>query len=239
MEVNRKAIMTCAVLIFFIVICIIVISETIVTSDILLGIFTGLTVSIVTSLVYYFHEKATIINKIKVQIFDVYLDLSVIEQMTKSILSQVYYTPMLDTLNYRMIISISDITIHAIDKSSLKLYSPFLKYGKWYELVKKTDVFEDKLYTLKTCLNDIQKSVLNADLLQSEKYAFPFAFTQEKEIRLCDIRNTVNIQTAKVHEYENSLLCELDNLGIEIYGDNWEKKKIELTIRANNILQTR
>lgn len=140
--------------------------------NILLGIFTGLFVSIVTSLVCYFHEKATIISKTKSQLPNVYIDLLIVQQMTGSLLPRIIHTYRLDDLNYRAVISISDLTIHAIDKNSLKLYSPFLKYGKWAKLISDIDSFEDKLYNLKFCLNNIQKNVLDADLLQLEKSTF-------------------------------------------------------------------
>lgn len=237
MDVNKKAIMICTIFIVIIGTYITLISKTDAIPDILLGIFTGLTVSIITSLVYYFHEKTVIISKIKAQVLVVYVDLLVVKQITGSILPRIIYTPMLDTLNYRTIISIADIIVRAIDKSSLKLYSPFFKYGKWHNLVESVDAFEDKLYNLKVCLNNIQLNVLNADLLQLEKYSSSFGFSQEKESLLIATRNTINVQTAKVHEYEASLLRELDDLGIEIYGESWEKRKDSLTSQATNILQ--
>ena len=207
--------------------------------NILLGVFTGLFVSIVTSLICYFHEKVTIISKAKSQLPDVYIDLLIVQQMTGSILPRIIHTYRLDDLNYRTVISISDLTVHAIDKNSLKLYSPFLRFGKWSKIIRDIDLFEDKLYNLKFCLSNIQKNVLDADLLQLEKSttfpSMPNAFP--KEPLLIETRNCVNIQTAKVHEYETSLLLELDDLGSKVFGQDWEKKKSELTTQPTSILQ--
>ena len=61
--------------------------------------------------------------------------------------------------------------------------------------------------------------------------------TYPKESLLIETRNCVNVQTAKVHEYETSLLLELDDLGFMIFGHEWEKKKSRLTTQATNILQ--
>ena len=96
------------------------------------------------------------------------------------------------------------------------------------------------MYNLKFCISNIQKNVLDADLLQLEKTTFipsPMANTFPKESLLIETRNCVNVQTAKVHEYETSLLLELDDLGFEIFGQDWEKKKSGLTSQAANILQ--
>lgn len=241
MKVSKITTFVCVLLDLIIGIFIVSIPEAYTLAlNILLGIFTGLFVSIVTSLVCYFHEKATIISKAKSQLPDVYIDLLIVQQMTGSLLPRIIHTYRLDDLNYRAVISISDLTIHAIDKNSLKLYSPFLKYGKWAKLISDIDSFEDKLYNLKFCLNNIQKNVLDADLLQLEKSTFiptPIANTFPKESLLVETRNCVNVQTAKVHEYETSLLLELDDLGSKIFGHDWEKKKAGLTVQATNILQ--
>ncbi len=104
------------------------------------------------------------------------------------------------------------------------------------QIVTKTDTFEDKLYNLKFCLNNIQKNVLEADILQLEKASYagtPFP----KETALIEIRNLVNVQTAKVHEYEASLIQDLDSLASEFYGDSWAERKSALVSQATQILQ--
>lgn len=241
MKVSKITVSICTLLDLFVGFLIASIPETYTLAlNILLGMFTGLFVSIVTSLICYFHEKATIISKAKSQIPDVYIDLLIVQQMTGSILPRVIHTYRLDDLNYRTVSSVSVLAVHAIDKNSLKLYSPFLKYGKKAKFISDIDQFEDKLYNLKFCLNNIQKNVLDADLLQLEKTTFipsPMANTFPKEPLLIETRNCVNVQTAKVHEYETSLLLELDSLGSEIFGQDWEKKKSGLTAQAANILQ--
>lgn len=241
MKVSKITVSICALLDILVGCLIANIPETYTLAlNILLGVFTGLFVSIVTSLICYFHEKITIISKAKSQLPDVYIDLLIVQQMTGSILPRIIHTYRLDDLNYRTVISISDLAVHAIDKNSLKLYSPFLKYGKKAKFVRDIDQFEDKLYNLKFCLTNIQKNVLDADLLQLEKTAFipsPMVNTYPKESLLIETRNCVNVQTAKVHEYETSLLLELDDLGFMIFGHEWEKKKSGLTTQATNILQ--
>ena len=241
MKVSKITVSVCTLLDILLGIFIVNIPEAYaLTLNILLGVFTGLFVSMVTSLICYFHEKATIISKAKGDLPDVYIDLLIVKQMTGSLLSRIIYTYRLDDLNYRAIISISDLMVHSIDRNSLKLYSPFLKYGKWAKLIGNIDLFEDKLYNLKFCLNNIQKTVLDADLLQLEKSSIipssmPNIFP--KEAILIETRNNINIQTAKVHEYEASLLLELDDLGFKIFGQDWEKTKSDLTIQAEKILE--
>lgn len=239
MKVSKITASVCILLDFFIGIFIYNIPETyILALNIFLGVFTGLFVSIVTSLTGYFHEKATIISKVKSQLLDVYFDLLTVKQMTGDLLPKIIYTDRLDTLNYRHIISIAEITIKAIDKNSLKMYSPFLKNGKWANLIKDIDSFECKLYGLKNNLNNIQKNVLDADLLQLEKEGATRSFVIfPKESLLIEKRNHVNILTARVDEYEASLLLELDDLSREIFGSDWEKKRSELITQVTNLLR--
>ena len=191
MKVSKITVSICALLDILVGCLIANIPETYTLAlNILLGVFTGLFVSIVTSLICYFHEKITIISKAKSQLPDVYIDLLIVQQMTGSILPRIIHTYRLDDLNYR--------------------------------------------------LTNIQKNVLDADLLQLEKTAFipsPMVNTYPKESLLIETRNCVNVQTAKVHEYETSLLLELDDLGFMIFGHEWEKKKSGLTTQATNILQ--
>ena len=149
MKVSKITVSICALLDILVGCLIANIPETYTLAlNILLGVFTGLFVSIVTSLICYFHEKITIISKAKSQLPDVYIDLLIVQQMTGSILPRIIHTYRLDDLNYRTVISISDLAVHAIDKNSLKLYSPFLQYGKKAKFVRDIDQFEDKLYNL-------------------------------------------------------------------------------------------
>lgn len=241
MKVSKITASVCALLDLLVGFLIVNIPGTsILALNILMGIFTGLFVSIVTSLICYFNEKTTIISKIKSQLPDVYTDLQIIQQMTGSILPRIIHTYRLDDLNYRAVISISEVAIHAIDKNSLDLYSPFLRYSKWGKLINDISTFEDKLFNLKFCLGNIQRNVLDVDLLQLEKSTFspsPMMTIFPKETLLVETRNCVNVQTAKVHEYETSLLLELDDFGSKIFGTGWEKKKAALTAQATNILQ--
>jgi len=241
MKVSKITASVCVLLDLLVGIFVVIIPETYaLVLNILLGVFTGLFVSIVTSLISYFHEKTTIISKVKSQLPDVYVNLLIVQQMTGSVLPRIIHTYRLDDLNYRTIISVSDLMAHAIDKNALLLYSPLLKYGKWAKLIRDISSFADKLYNLKFCLNNIQKTVLDADLLQLEKSTTtpsPMAGPFPKEFLLIETRNCVNIQTAKVHEYETSLLLELDDLGSRIFGQDWEKRKSELTIQATNVFQ--
>ena len=237
MKVSKITIITCVILDIIIGAFIgLTYGKYTIARDLFYGVFTGIVVSIVMALINYFYEKSLIFSKAKNQLLDTYIDLLIIHQMTGSILGRVIYTPKLDDLNFRAVVSLSDIAVHSIDKSSLNAYSPFTKKGKWLKLILNADAFEDKLYNLKFCLNNIQKNVLDADILQLEKTLYvgvPFP----KEAILVETRNLVNVQTAKVHEYEASLLQELDSLASEFYGDSWTERKSTLVSQATQILQ--
>lgn len=62
--------------------------------------------------------------------------------------------------------------------------------------------------------------MLDADILQNQLYIKQInnqIILPEEQKLLCDKRNLVNIRTAKIHEYEASLLKELDDIAADFF----------------------
>lgn len=82
--------------------------------------------------------------------------------------------------------------------------------------------YTNGLYNLKSCLGKLECAALDADILQNQLYIKQinnqFISVEENKL-LSDKRNFVNIRTAKIHEYEASLLLQLDTV-----AENFFKK---------------
>ncbi|MCM1049999.1 MAG: hypothetical protein NC433_16405 [Clostridiales bacterium] len=207
--------------------------------DILIGIFTGLIVSLVAGIVGYYVERTKIRSKLQTVIPDTYFNLTVIHAIIGGILPWIIYTENLSKLNYNMSISMADIALKSIGKEELNTYSGFFKYGKLNSAVCKMKSFETKVFNLKNCLNNVLINALNADNLQLEKQTIMpgMFFPPEKEKLITDTRNCVNIQTAKIHEYGASLINEMDDIATLFFGKNkWEEQKGYILNQTNTIL---
>ncbi len=207
--------------------------------DILIGIFTGLVVSLVAGIVGYYVERTKIKSKLQIAIPDTYFNLTIIHTITGGILSQIIYTEKLSKLNYNSAISIADIALRGIGKEEFSTYSGFFRYGKLNDMVFKMKRFETKVFNLKNCLNNVLVNALSAETLQLEKQTtMPgMFFPPEKEKLITDTRNCVNIQTAKIHEYEASLINEIDDIARTFFGQKrWEEQKRYILNQTNAVL---
>ena len=73
--------------------------------------------------------------------------------------------------------------------------------------------------------------MLYADKLQNQLYIKQISnqmILPEENKLLCDKRNLVNVRTAKIHEYEASLMNELDDIADKFFHkskNEWKEKK--------------
>lgn len=107
----------------------------------------------------------------------------------------------------------------------------FQKNGKTVRAVDKFQKYIDDLYNLKNCLGKLECIVLDADILQNQLYIKQInnqIILPEEQKLLCDKRNLVNVRTAKIHEYEASLMKELDDIAENFFHkskNEWKEKK--------------
>ena len=203
-----------------------------------LGVFTGFLVSWVIAIVNYLHQKYLIYNSVMTQISDIFINTYIIHCMTGMILHRVQNLNMLDDLNYRSILGMADLNIGFATSMNTKLFAPIVGIGKKYQAIIEMIEFENDLSNLKFCIGKIQSYSLEHDLLQLEMTQRPP--TQEEFALLQGKRYLVLVQTAKLHEYEASLLQKIDKIAISFYGkgeNSWTNRKNILFAQAERILQ--
>lgn len=231
MKVN-KWIIICSVLIGMLCIFLLIVSEddTLIES-VAVSLLTGAIISVLTSIIYYFNERQRILYKIKEAIPNIYINLKYMNDMMSNILPQVIYVQYLDSLNYRRLLELASLNMDFVQQCQVGLFVAFSKNGKTVHAVDKFQKYIDDLYNLKNCLGKLECIVLDADILQNQLYIKQInnqIILPEEQKLLCDKRNLVNVRTAKIHEYEVSLMKELDDIADIFFHktkNEWKEKK--------------
>lgn len=233
MQVNKRIII-CSIVIFCACFSLIIVfKNSLLALNIFVSLMTGAVISFMSAEIYYLSERQKILNKIKGTIPTIYMNMKQIHKLTGEILPHIIYAQQLEDLNYRRLLSLADLNMHFANECQINAFSCFVKKGKMLTAVRDFARFIDSLYNLKNCLGELENAVLDADIIQGKLYIKQInnQSVLPEEIRLLqDKRNFVNIRTAKIHEYEASLLLQLDNVAVQFFvkpKNIWtEQKKI-------------
>lgn len=188
--------------------------------NIFVSLMTGAIISFITAEINYLSGRQKILCKIREAIPSIYINLKQIHKLTGDILPQIIYVQQLDGLNYRKLLSLADLNMNFVQQCHTNSFSCFFKNGKLPCAVKDFAKYTDCLYNLKVCLGELECVVLDADIIQNQlflKNANNQVVLPEESKLLQDKRNLVNIRTAKVHEYEASLLQQLDSVADQFF----------------------
>lgn len=239
MKVNKWTIIICIIMIIFLGDLVYIIPDTNTKmSNLTTGVFTGLLVSLVIAIINYLHYKYLIYNSVMTQILDIFTNTYIIYRMTGMILEKVQNLNKLEDLNYKSILGMADLNIGFAASMNTKLFAPILGLGKKYQAIIEMREFENDLSNLKFCIGKIQSYSLEHDLLQMEMTQRET--TPEGIALLQGKRNLVLVQTAKLHEYEASLLQKIDKIAIPFYGkgeNSWANRKNVLFAQAERIMR--
>lgn len=241
MKANKYTIIVCAVM--GVIACIDMIAIKDSSSKffaVTVGIFTGILVSLVSTIVIYFDKRATIFQAVKSNIADIFINLSIIHSMTGNILNQIQYFYNLKELNYKMIIGLAELNTSFASGMQIGLYEPMFPAGKKNNAINDMKEFENDLYNLKLCIGKIQNAALEHDLLLTMISNSNRQPTTDESNRLNEFRTLVLVQTAKVHEYQAYLLQKIDRIAVPFYGkgnNSWDNIKKQLFAKADMLLK--
>lgn len=231
MKVN-KWIIICSMLIGVLCIFLLIISKhNTLLENIVISLLTGTIISVLTSTIYYLNERQKILCTIKEAIPSIYINLKYMHDIMSSILPQVIYVQYLDSLNYRQLLELASLNMDFVQHSQLSMFSAFMKNGKSAQAVDTFIKYTDNLYNLKNCLGKLECKVLDADIQQNQLYIKQISnqmISPEEQKLLWDKRNLVNVRTAKIQEYEASLMKELDDVAVKFFHktpNEWKEMK--------------
>lgn len=241
MKANKYTIIACVIIGIISCITMIAINNSSSKSFIVaVGIFTGVLVSLVSTIVSYCDKRGTIYHAVESNIADIFINLHIIYSMTGNILNQIQYFYGLKELNYKMLIGLAELNTSFASSMQLGTYEPLFPIGKKHYAIKDMRQFEKDLFNLKLCIGKIQNAALEHDLLLTMISNCNRQPTVDEGTRLNELRTLVLVQTAKVHQYQDSLLHEIDKIAGPFYGkgnNSWDNVKKQLFVKADMILK--
>ena len=245
MKVNRTTSIICmALTILFGVATAILQCKSVMLAGISLSIFTGFIITVVVALIGYFYEKEKLKNKLHSYIKSLYINLISLKDITGFTLAKIATTTNLRDLDFDLISSLADLNVKLSSDVDLESYNGFFSKSKTACIYKDFLKYVNQLYNLKhltsQLLIDSNKHDLQVLTHTHQHMQGQWINPQEAE-QLLFLKNAINIRTAKLHEYEASLIIELDNLANRAYGrkTNWNDVKLLLHNEADDILSTR
>lgn len=252
MKINKKTIIICSIVIIISGITIIGIEAFALHFDkyelvqtIFLGIFTGFIVSLVNSIIQYFHEKNSIIEKTDNNIRSLYINMYVLSRIIGNALQQIHTTLDLSRLPFNNISGLSALNVDFLNKMNLGLFSPFCKNGEQNKVYRHLIKFQSIAYNMKNIADNLQISVLEYtnQLLKKQNDELLEKEIDSKIIQnLDELKNFINIRTAKFHEYTTSKVIELEEIAKEFYQcknneQSWEDIKAMLMLEVDDIVR--
>lgn len=216
--------------------------ESIITS-IFIGIITGLIVSTVMAFIGYFHERAIIIGKIDFNIKSLFINMVVLSKMLEAILPQIHPTTDLSILPFKNISGLSALNLDFVEKMELHMFNAFFPNGKFSKIDSQLIEFDQTIYNIKSISMNLEIKVLEYQNLYLQIQKIQLIGMQPNFIdlqNLDNLKNYINIRTAKFHEYITGKTIELEKIAESFYKNkniSWRDIKSNLLTQAENILK--
>lgn len=213
--------------------------------SILSGIFTGFIVSLVVAVIGYFHERAKIIEAIDVNIRNLFINVKVMSMILGKVLPQIHNSIVIQDLPFKNVSELSLLNSEFIEKMNLGLYESFYNKSKKSYVCQRLKKFHTAIFTMKNHSSNLQIQVLNYGILLLEIQKNQMMGMQINPIQqnnLDNLKNEINIHTAKLHEYVTAQSIEVAEIGKEFYGYKkkhlcWNDIEIALLREAENIVK--
>lgn len=211
------------------------------------GIFTGFIASLVISIIGYFNERAKLIEGINTNIKSLFLNITVMSKILGTVSPQIHNSCVIPDLPFKNLCGLSQLNLEFIEKMNLGLYSPILSGGRKASVCKRLQEFQQAVYNIKNCSMNLENSVLNYTIQYNTmqiKSAQGVVVTPEETQNLDNLKNSVNIFTAKLHEYTTGQAMELGKIAKDFYGYKknrlyWNDLEPTLILQAENIVKER
>lgn len=252
MKVNKITIVCCIIVSFlsaiFLIFFGLFVEETRanqVIENIATGIFTSSIVSCVISVVSYFNEHNIIIGKIDNNFKSLYVNMSVLSKMIGIILPQIRNADLFSNLMFGNVYGLSGFNVDFLNNMNLGLYNPFYKRGKMYNVCMLLTEFQQTAYNIKNISADLQIKTLEYDnqLLRFKNNSVNGIQSSPMDIyNNNELKNLINIRTAKLHEYTEGKILELEKIAKIFYNKSnskqpWEDIKKNLLQQVEDILK--
>lgn len=214
--------------------------DNVMLQSILSGIFTGFIVSLVVAVIGYFHERAKIIKAVEENIKSLFLNITVMSKILGKVLPQIHNSVAIQDLPFSNVYSLSGLNPEFIEKMNLGLYSPVFPKSTKTIVCKSLIAFRQTTYKIKNCSSNLTRQVLNYNILLLEIQKNQMMGMQTnpmQEKNLDDLKNLINISTARLHEYTTVQSLEIGKIAKYFFGDKvWKDIEARLLIEVEDIL---
>lgn len=252
MKINKITLLVCAILTIVSGLTMVVIesavSDSVDTSlyqGVASGIFTGFIVSLVTSVVGYFHERSIILEKTDSNIKNLYINIMVLSKVIGNILPQIHKATSMEPLPFKNISGLSELNVEFIEKMDLGLFSPLWKWGRLARIYGQLAAFQQVLYNIKNISVNLQAQTMEYTIKTLELQNIQLRGMQPspKDLENIDeLKNAINIRTAKLHEYVTAQALELEKIAKSFYDYKsrkhpWEMIKKKLMLQIEELIK--
>lgn len=244
MKINKTTMITCIVITILSGLAILLFDNALI-QNISSGIFTGFIASLVISIIGYFHERNIILEKTDNNIKSLYINMMVLSKIIGSALPQIHNATAMESLPFKNISGLSELSVGFTEKMDLGLFCPFWKHGKLARIYLELIEFQQVLYNIKNITANLQAqtmefSIKTLELQNTQLRGMQPSPTDFESID--DLKNLINIRTAKLHEYVTSQALELERIAKSFYTYKsrkypWEKIKANLTLQIEDIVK--
>lgn len=246
MKVNKITIVTCAVIVILSGASLFLPNISGVGQGIISGVFTAFVASLVISVIGYFYEKGKIIDKTVGKIRSLYINMNVLSKIIGDILPQIHGTLNLSNLPFGHIPGLAGLNLEFTEGMELRLFEPLYTKCDLARVFDRLRAFERKLYNLKSISSNLETmslehtiKLLNVQNNQQVGNVIPPTLFQE----LDEMKNLINIRTAKLHEHETALTLELEQIAQDFYKCigrkiSWQQVKDELMLQIEDVVKS-
>lgn len=252
MKINRITIFICSIVTFLSGIAIVLIQYLIpdniddsIIQSIVSGIFTGFIVSLVVAIIGYFHEKNVIVEKTDVSIRNLYINMVVLSRTVGNTLPQIHTASSLEQLPFNNISGLSKLNVEYLGKAELGLFDPIFRKGKLAQVYIQLSEFQQITYNIKNIAMNLELQALtynnSALKLESARLNGMPVSTADSQ-NLDELKNLINIRTAKFHEYITGQTFVLEKIAESFYNcknskQSWKTIQANLTLQIDDIMR--
>lgn len=227
MKINRITMFVCGIVTILSGIAIVLIDHLIpdnmddsIIQSIMSGIFTGFIISLVVATIGYFHEKNVIMEKTDTSIKSLYINMVVLSRTVGKTLPKIHTETNLQQLHFDNISGLSKLNVECLEKVELGLFDPIFKEGKLAQVYIQLRELQQVTYNIRNRAMDLEIQAgtytCNALTLENERLkGIPVSTVDSKNLE--DLKNLINIRTAKFHEYVTGQTFVLEKIADSFY----------------------
>ena len=244
MKINKTTMITCIVITILSGLSILLFDNAMI-QNISSGIFTGFIASLVISIIGYFHERNIILEKTDNNIKSLYINMMVLSKIIGSALPQIHKATAMESLPFKNISGLSELNVGFSEKMDLGLFSPIWKRGKLARIYAKLIEFQQVLYNIKNISVNLQAQTMEFTIKSLELQNAQMRGIQPNTTEfdhIAELKNLINIRTAKLHEYVTGQALELEKIAKSFYDYKnrkcpWEMIKANLMVQVEDIVK--